>query len=154
MTFKEQIEKLVEKMVEPILLQNNYELVDVEYVKEAGTWYLRIYIDKEDGVTVDDCEIVSRALDLELERKDPINDPYILEVSSPGLDRPLKKDKDFERSIGKEVEIKTYKTINNQKEFVGTLMSFDSNEVVISIEKKPMTFNRKDIAIIRLAVIF
>lgn len=154
MSFKEQIETLVEKMVDPILLEHNYELVDVEYVKEAGTWYLRLYIDKPDGITVDDCEVVSRALDLELELKDPIHDPYILEVSSPGLDRPLKKDKDFDRSIGKEVEVKMYKAINKQKEFVGTLLSYNSNEIVVDVEEKPMTFNRKDIAIIRLAVIF
>lgn len=154
MSFKEQIEKLIEKMAEPILIQHNYELVDVEYVKEAGTWYLRIYIDKEGGITIDDCEIVSKALDVELEKKDPIKDPYILEVSSPGLDRPLKKDKDFERSIGKEVEIKTYKPVDNQKEFIGTLEGFDFNEVIINIEGKTITFNRKDIAIIRLAVVF
>ncbi|PKM50735.1 MAG: ribosome maturation factor RimP [Firmicutes bacterium HGW-Firmicutes-7] len=154
MSFKEQIEKLIEQMLDPILQQNNYELVDVEYVKEAGTWYLRIYIDKEGGVTVDDCEVVSRALDVEIDKKDPIKDPYILEVSSPGLSRPLKKDKDFTRSIGKAVEIKLYKAAKNEKEFVGTLKSFDSDQVVISNEEGNMTFNRKDIAIIRLAVIF
>jgi len=154
MSFKEQIEKLVEQMLEPILAQNNYELVDVEYVKEVGTWYLRVYIDKEGGVTIDDCEVVSRALDVELDKKDPIKDPYILEVSSPGLSRPLKKDKDFVRSIGKAVEIKLYKAVNNEREFLGTLESFDSNQVVISNETGQITFNRKDIALIRLAVIF
>ena len=154
MSFKEQTEKLVEQMLEPILLQNNYELVDVEYVKEVGTWYLRVYIDKDGGVTIDDCEIVSRALDVELDKKDPIKDPYILEVSSPGLSRPLKKDKDFIRSIGKAVEIKLYKAVNNEREFLGTLESFDANQVVISSETGQITFNRKDIALIRLAVIF
>lgn len=154
MSFKEQTEKLVEQMLEPILLQNNYELVDVEYVKEVGTWYLRVYIDKDGGVTIDDCEIVSRALDVELDKKDPIKDPYILEVSSPGLSRPLKKDKDFARSIGKAVEIKLYKAMNNEREFLGTLESFDANQVVISSETGQITFNRKDIALIRLAVIF
>jgi ribosome maturation factor RimP len=155
MSFKEQIEKLVEQLLDPILVQNNYELVDVEYVKEVGTWYLRIYIDKEGGVTVDDCEVVSRALDVELDKTDPIKDPYILEVSSPGLSRPLKKDKDFTRSIGKAIEIKLYKAMKNEREFVGILESFDSDQVVISIEKEGnMTFNRKDIALIRLAVIF
>lgn len=154
MSFKEQIEKLVEQMLEPILQDHQYELVDVEYLKEAGTWYLRIYIDKDGGVTIDDCEIVSRALDVELDKKDPIRDPYILEVSSPGLSRPLKKDKDFARSIGKDVEIKLYKAVNNEREFLGTLESFDENQVSISNETGQITFNRKDIALIRLAVIF
>lgn len=154
MSFKERIEKLVEQMMEPILEQHKYELVDVEYVKEVGTWYLRIYIDKPGGITVDDCEIASRALDVELEKKDPIKDPYILEVSSPGLSRPLKKDKDFTRSIGKDVELKLYKAKDNQKEYMGVLEGFNENEVILSIEEKEVRFNRKDIAIIRLAFFF
>ncbi|MBC7959597.1 MAG: ribosome maturation factor RimP [Vallitaleaceae bacterium] len=148
------METLVEKMLQPILSENHYELVDVEYVKEAGTWYLRIYIDKEGGITIDDCEIVSKALDVQLEAADPISDPYILEVSSPGLDRPLKKDKDYARSIGKTVELKLYKPQNNQKEFEGQLLSYDCEKVTIQTEDESMTFNRKDLAIIRLAVIF
>lgn len=154
MSFKEQIEAKVEQMMESILVSNNYELIDVEYVKEAGTWYLRIYIDKEGGITVDDCEIASRALEEKLDKDDPITDPYILEVSSPGLDRPLKKDKDFDRSIGKPVDIKLYKPQNNQKEFSGSLESYDENSVEILVEGNKMTFSRKDIAIIRLAIIF
>lgn len=154
MTFKEKIEALIEKMLQPILTENNYELIDVEYVKEAGTWYLRIYIDKEGGVTIDDCEIVSKALDVHLEKDDPITEAYILEVSSPGLDRPLKKDKDYTRSIGKTVELKLYKPLNNQKEFEGELISFSTDTVTIKVDEEDMTFNRKDIAIIRLVVIF
>lgn len=154
MSFKENIEAIVEKMLQSILTENNYELVDVEYVKEVGTWYLRIYIDKETGVTIDDCEIVSKALDVKLEKDDPIIEPYILEVSSPGLDRPLKKDKDFNRSMGKPVELKLYKAIDNVKEFEGQLVSYDSETVTLQIDEENMTFNRKDIAIIRLVVIF
>lgn len=105
MSKKEEYEKLTEDMVMPIILSNNFELVDVEYVKEAGNYYLRIYVDKEGGITVDDCEIVSRALGDLLDEKDFIEDSYILEVSSPGLGRPLKKEKDFKRSVGMEVEL-------------------------------------------------
>ena len=93
----------------------------MEYVKEAGNWYLRAYIDKEGGITVDDCEVVSRRLGDWLDEKDFIEDSYILEVSSPGLGRPLKKDKDFDRSIGKDVDIKLYKPMNKQKDYTGTL---------------------------------
>lgn len=154
MSFKEKIEALVEKMLEPILSDYHFELIDVEYVKEVSTYYLRIYIDKEGGITIDDCETVSRALDVKLDKEDPIKDPYILEVSSPGLDRPLKKDKDFERSIGKKVELKLYKALNNQKEYEGQLVSYNPETVNIQIGNEMVTFNRKDIAIIRLAVIF
>ncbi len=154
MSFKEKIEALIEKMLQPILTEHNYELVDVEYVKEAGNWYLRIFIDKEGGVTIDDCEILSKALDVQLETNDPITEPYILEVSSPGLDRALKKDKDFTRSMGKTVELKLYKPLNNQKEFEGQLVSFNEDTVTLEMDEESMTFNRKDIAIIRLVVIF
>lgn len=155
MSFREQIEKLTEELLEPIVDNNNYELVDVEYVKEASNWYLRVFVDKDGGITVDDCEIVSRALEAELDEKDPIKDPYILEVSSPGLDRPLKKDKDLERSIGKSVEIKLYKSIDKQKEFIGVLKSYDTEAITITLDsEKDLTINRSDIAIIRLAILF
>lgn len=154
MSFKEQIESLVEQLLQPILDEHQYELVDIEYVKEAGNWYLRVFIDKQGGVTIDDCEITSRALEVKLDEKDPIKDPYILEVSSPGLDRPLKKEKDFIRSMGKTVEIKLYKAMNNKKEFIGTLEAYDDNTVTIQTDDGTITLERKDIAIIRLAVIF
>ena len=115
MTKKESYESRVEAFLLPLMEENNFELVDVEYVKEAGTWYLRAYIDKPGGITVDDCEAVSRKFSDVLDEKDYIEDTYIFEVSSPGLGRPLKKDKDFQRSLGEEVEIRTYRPIDRQK---------------------------------------
>ncbi len=155
MSKREEYESKTEALVMPIVESNNFELVDVEYVKEAGNWYLRIYVDKEGGITVDDCEVVSRALSDKLDEKDFIDDAYILEVSSPGLGRPLKKDKDFDRSIGKEVEIKLYKAIDKQKDFSGILVSYDKDTVNIEIEDgEEQSFNRAEIAIIRLAFDF
>ena len=122
MSKREIYEAKVEALVLPIVEANNFELVDVEYVKEAGTWYLRIYIDKEGGIFINDCELVSRALSEIMDQDDPIEDAYILEVSSPGLGRPIKKDKDFQRNLGDEVEVRTYKPINKQKEFVENYM--------------------------------
>lgn len=154
MSKREVYESKAEELVMPIIEANNFELVDVEYVKEGSNWYLRFYIDKEGGISVDDCEIVSRALSDKLDEKDFIDEAYILEVSSPGLGRPLKKPKDFERSIGKEVEIKTYRAINRQKDFEGTLVRYDDSQVVISIDDEEVTFDRSDIALIRLAFEF
>ena len=114
--------------------KESVELVDVEYVREAGIWYLRAYIDKEGGITVDDCEVVSRELGDWLDQKDFIEDSYILEVSSPGLGRPLKKEKDFARSLGKDVEVRLYRPINKQKEFTGTLKAYDADTVTLSME--------------------
>ena len=121
MTKKESYESRVEAYLLPLMEENNFELVDVEYVKEAGTWYLRAYIDKEGGIAVDDCEVISRKLSDWLDKEDFIDDSYILEVSSPGLGRPLKKEKDYVRSMGREVEVRLYKAIDRQKEFTGTL---------------------------------
>ncbi len=124
MTKRENYEQKTEELVMPIITANHFELVDVEYVKEGGTWYLRAYIDKPGGITVDDCEIVNRALSDLLDEKDFIDESYILEVSSPGLGRPLKKERDFERSLGEEVEIRTYRMIEKQKEFRGILKAY------------------------------
>ncbi len=155
MSFREHVETLVEEILMPILESNTFELVDVEYVKEASNWYLRIFIDKEGGITIDDCELVSRAFDSAFEDKDPIKEPYILEVSSPGLDRPLKKDKDFARSLGEKVEVKLYKAINKQKEFIGVLKSYDDDHIILEMENgEDMSFIRTEIAIIRLAILF
>jgi len=152
---REQYEQQTEELLLPIVEKNGFELVDVEYVKEAGTWYLRAYIDKPGGITVDDCEIVSRAFSDILDEKDYIEDTYIFEVSSPGLGRPLKKEKDFKRSIGEEVEIRTYRPINRQKEFVGLLKEYDTDTVTIEYEDgETQVFQRSDIALIRLAFDF
>lgn len=154
MSNRDRIEKLTEKLILPIVESLNIELIDVEYVKELGHFYLRAYIDKEGGINIKDCEAVSRALDEIMEVDDPIEDAYILEVSSPGLDRPLKKDKDFERSIGKDVEFKLYKAINGQKEFVGTLASYAEESIVVTINDEDQMFERKGIALIRLYIEF
>lgn len=155
MSKKEEYEARVEAYLLPIVEENRFELVDVEYVKEAGTWYLRAYIDKEGGITVDDCELVSRRMSDLLDEKDFVEESYIFEVSSPGLGRPLKKEKDYQRSLGKEVEIRTYKAIEKEKEFYGLLKSYDETTVTIEMEEdKEMIFAKTDIALIRLAFDF
>ena len=144
-----------EALLRPIVDGFGFELVDVEFVKEAGTWYLRGYIDKPGGITVNDCEAVSRLFSDRLDEKDFIEESYILEVSSPGLDRPLKKPADFERSLGKAVEIRPFRSVDGQKEFVGTLTAYDEQTVTIEEENGGRkVFEKKDIALIRLAVIF
>lgn len=155
MTQKERYESRTEQLLLPIMEKHQFELVDVEYVKEGSNWYLRAYIDKPGGITVDDCEIVSRALSDLLDKEDFMKDAYILEVSSPGLGRPLKKDKDFARSIGEEVEIRLYRALNHRKEYEGVLKSFDRDTVTILVdEEEELVINRADIALIRLALDF
>ncbi len=149
-----EIVETVEALVTPIIEENNFELVDVEYVKEGANWYLRVYADKEGGINIDDCVLISRALEEKLDEKDFIEDAYILEVSSPGLGRQLKKDKDFKRSIGEAVECKLYKAIDKQKEFEGILKDFDADTILLETEDGDLTINRKDIAMIRLAIDF
>ena len=127
MSKRQMYETQTEHWITPILERNNFELVDVEYVKEGSTWYLRAYIDKEGGITVDDCEIVAREMNEILDREDYIEDSYVFEVSSPGLGRPLKKEKDYIRSMGKELEIRTYRSMNGSKEFYGVLTGYRNN---------------------------
>lgn len=155
MSKREIYEAKAEELILPIVEANHFELVDVEYVKEAGNWYLRIYIDKEGGININDCELVSRAFSDILDKEDPIEDAYILEVSSPGLGRPLKKDKDFQRNLGEEVEVRTYKPINKQKEFVGLLDAWDKESVTLQMEDgETMAISRSDIALIRQYIDF
>lgn len=148
------IEAQIEKLVMPIIEKNNYELVDIEYQKEGSNWYLRIYADKEGGFTIDDCENISKELSKLLEDNDPIKQAYILEVSSPGLDRPLKKEKDFIKYKGEIVDLKLYKPFNKRKEFQGKLIDLKNNVVTIEEDGNELSFNRDEIAIIRLAVLF
>lgn len=155
MSKKEIYEQKTEEILLPIVEKNGFELWDVEYVKEGGNWYLRAYIDKPGGINVEDCEVVSRELSDILDEKDYIDEAYILEVSSPGLGRPLKKEKDFARSIGKEVEIRTYRIVDKQKEFTGILVEYDKNSVTIEMEdESKRTFEKSEIALIRLAFDF
>ena len=154
MSKREIYEQKTEELIMPLIEQHQFELVDVEYVKEGGNWYLRAYIDKPGGITVDDCELVSRVLSDLLDEHDFIEDAYILEVSSPGLGRPLKKDKDFARSIGKEIEVRTFRAIDRQKEFTGILKEFDKDSFTIVIEENEMTFQRAETALVRLAFDF
>ena len=155
MSKREDFEQITEELLIPILEKYEFELVDVEYVKEAGTWYLRAYIDKPGGIAINDCEVVSRELSDLLDQKDFIDDSYILEVSSPGLGRPLKKERDFARSIGAEVEIRTYRMVEGRKEFTGVLEEYDSESVTVSYEDgTKQNFDRKEIALIRLAFDF
>ena len=131
MSKREDYEARVEAFLLPVMEENHFELVDVEYVKEAGTWYLRAYIDKEGGFTVDDCEMVSRRLGDWLDKEDFIDESYILEVSSPGLGRPLKKEKDFKRSMGEQEEIKLYRAVDRQKDSTGAIVAYDEKTVTI-----------------------
>ncbi len=155
MSKRETYEQKTEEILLPIVQRHGFELVDVEFVREGSSWYLRAYIDKPGGIFVDDCEMVSRELSDILDEKDYIEESYILEVSSPGLGRPLKKDKDFERSLGEEVEIRTYRPIDRQKEFTGVLKAYSQDTVTIGLEDgNTRTFEKSDIALIRLAFDF
>lgn len=155
MSKKENYEAKTEELLTPIVENHEFELVDVEYVKEGGTWYLRAYIDKPGGIAVNDCALVSREFSEILDKEDYIDEAYIFEVSSPGLGRPLKKEKDFARSIGEEVEVRTYRAIERQKEFIGILKDYDKDTVTIEYEDETtQTFDRSDIALIRLSFDF
>lgn len=151
---KKSIEAVITDMVEPIATELNLELVDVEFVKEGPNWYLRIFIDKQGGVDVEDCQAVSRAIDPLLDEKDPIPQAYSLEVSSPGIDRPLKKDKDFEKYKGQLVKISAFSPIDGQKVFVGELVGLEDNEVVITVSGQTYRVPRSKISSVRLEVQF
>lgn len=144
------VEEAVEKIAEEILANTDYELVDVEYVKERD-WFLRVYIDKEGGIGLDDCQEVSGLLDEKLEKLNIINDRYILEVSSPGLDRALKKEKDFKREMGKLVDITLYKAIDGEKMITGKLTGYTKDIITID-ETREIAL--KDIALVRLHIDF
>ena len=154
MSKRETYEAKCEQLLLPITEKIGVEIYDVEYVKEGSDYYLRAYIDKSEGVNIIDCENVSRALSEALDKEDFIPDAYILEVSSPGLGRTLKKDRHLQHSIGEEVEIKTFKPIDKVKEFSGILLRFDSESLTIEEEDGERTFKRSEIAVIRLALDF
>ncbi len=152
---RKSIEATIEEIVQPIVDAKGFEIVDIEYVKEASEYYLRVYLDKEGGIALNDCEVVSRELSEILDVKDPIKDNYYLEVSSPGLDRPLKKDKDFVRYAGRDVEVKLYKPLNGSKQFEGELVGLtEDNNIRVIIDGNEIDFVKKEVALIRLAIKF
>lgn len=154
MSRRETYEAKTEELLLPIVEACEVEIYDVEYVKEGSDFYLRAYIDKPGGVDILDCEKVSRALSDKLDEVDFIEDAYILEVSSPGLGRTLKKEKHFLKSMGQEVELKTYKPIDKCKEFVGILENYDQGNVTLKMEDKTVTFQKADIAFVKLTIDF
>jgi len=149
------VESIVEKLAIPIVEKYAFDLVDVEYVKEGGNWYLRVFIDKPGGITIDDCQLVSEELGEEIDKIDPIKQAYFFEVSSPGLDRPLKKEKDFIRYTGQDVEVKTYEPMNGKKVFEGELLGLKDG--IIRIRCKDSTeieFEREKVASVKRVVRF
>lgn len=165
LTKREEYEKRTEELLAPIMEKNNFELVDVEYVKEAGNWYLRAYVDKEGGITLDDCELVNRAWSDIMDAEDFIPDAYILEVSSPGLGRQLKKDKDFKRSIGEDVDVRFYRARKipsgkgnkeiSVKEITGTLKDFTDDTITIETDFEPeYIIPRSEISTVKLTIDF
>lgn len=146
------ITDLVTALAEPVCTENGCTLWDVEYVREAGQWYLRVYIDKDGGVAISDCEAVSRALDPILDEKDPIPDSYIFEVSSAGAERQLKRPSDFARFMGSFVEVKLYRPKDGCKEFTGNLTGYDAGNVTIEQAGKQITFEKSEIAVVRLRI--
>ena len=147
-------EARTEEILAPIVTDAGVEVYDVEYVKEGADWYLRVYIDKPEGVNINDCEVVNRALSAKMDELDFIDDAYILEVSSPGLGRALKKERHFVKSMGQEVEVKTYKAIGKEKQFVGILKAYEDGAVIIQTDKTEMRFEKADIASVRLTFDF
>lgn len=155
MSRKEEYESKTEALLIPILEEKGYEMVDVEYVKEGSNWYLRAYVDKPGGITINDLESVSRQLSDLLDEEDFISDAYILEVSSPGLGRPLKKDRDFDRSIGEEIEVHLYRSLNGNKQYVGLLKSYDKDTITIEDEDgSEINLDRVNVSLVKLTIDF
>jgi ribosome maturation factor RimP len=148
------IKAVVEQMLEGYLEEHGFELVDIEYVKEGSNWFLRVFVDKEGGIDIDDCGKISEYLSQKLDENDPIPDAYFLEVSSPGAERQLKKPQDIAKAVGKHVFVTTYENINGSKEFEGQLLSFDDQVLVIQVGKKKVDIPYEKAASARLAIVF
>jgi len=148
------IKGIVEQMVQPYLDEHNFELVDIEYVKEGSNYFLRVFVDKEGGIDIDDCGMISEYLSGKLDENDPIPEAYFLEVSSPGAERPLKKKEDVAKAVGKDVFVTVYEQVEGQKEFEGRLLSFEDDVLVISAGKKEYSIPYAKVASARLAIIF
>lgn len=148
------IEETAERIAAPVAAQMGYELIDVEYTKEGSQRLLIIYIDKQGGVDLEDCERLSRTVEPMIDEADPIAEAYCLCVSSPGLDRPLKKPRDFERAMGQAVDVKLYKPMDGSKEYTGTLVCADEKSFTVATEKKEIAFIKKDVAKVSLHIDF
>ena len=142
----------VYELAKPVVEQAGCSLWDVEYVREAGCWYLRVFIDKEGGVSINDCETISRALDPILDEVDPIPDSYVFEVGSAGAERELKRPEDFRQFMGSEVEVRLYQPINGSKIFVGKLAAYDQGDLSITAGNEDMSFKKAQIALVKLHV--
>lgn len=148
------ITEAVANLAKGVVEAEGCSLWDVEYVREAGSYYLRVYIDKPGGVSINDCEAISRTLDKLLDEADPIPDSYIFEVASAGAERELKRPSDFEAFLGSEVEVRTYRPIDGQKAFVGTLEKYEEGAVTLSSGKKQIRLEKQDVALVKLHVSF
>ena len=149
--------KLTDKIAEiarPVVEEEGCSLWDVEYVREAGTWYLRVFIDREGGVSIDDCERVSRRLDPILDEKDPIPESYVFEVGSAGADRELKRPRDFEQFMGSEAEVRLYRPVDGSKHYTGTLTGYEDGTVTLTQGEKTLRFTKEQVAQVRLYVSF
>lgn len=151
---KKNIQQTVTELVSPVVENLNYELVDVEYVKEGANWYLRVYIDKPGGISIDDCQAVSEHVSDLLDKNDPIDQSYYLEVSSPGLDRPLKTEKDFTKYKGELVEVKVFEPIDGKKIFEGELVGLKDNFIIINQDGHDVQFEREKVAIVKRVIKF
>lgn len=148
------IKSIVEEFATPYLTDNGFQLVDVEYVKEGSNWFLRVYVDKEGGIDIDDCGRISEFVSAKLDELDPISDAYFLEVSSPGAERPLKKAEDVSRAVGKHVFVTTYEPIDGAKEFEGKLESFDGETMAVTVGRRKHAIPYGKVASARLAIVF
>lgn len=149
------VTEIVRELAEPVVIENGCELWDVEYVREAGQWYLRLYLDKEGGVNILDCEAISRKVSDLLDEADPIESSYMFEVSSAGCERQLKRPSDFEKFMGEPILLKTYKPVAGHKEFAGVLAGYDNGSVLVDMGSgDPLWFEKADIAMVRLRVEF
>jgi ribosome maturation factor RimP len=149
---KSRVEAQVATLVEPYIEEQGLELVDVEYVREGAHWYLRVYIDKEGGIELDDCSTVSRIVSAKLDQADPISQAYMLEVSSPGLERPLKKEQDFERFKGSLVTVNTTVGFQGYTEFTGNLVGLEDNQIILEFENERISIPRDQVKKARLAI--
>lgn len=151
---KRKVEDIVYELAKPVIDRKNFELVEVEFKKEGADWYLRIYIDKEGGITIDDCQEVSEEISDLLDEADPIEQSYIFEVSSPGIDRPLKTDRDYEKNRGKEVEVKLFSPLDGKKAIEGILKGHTPEKVELEINGQEVQIDKSSIALIRPVIKF